>query len=56
MIGIAGNSLILPVAPGYKLDPSYEHEPERDSAGQPQTTTAAIPSTSQPTCSRTMRR
>lgn len=35
VIGIAGNSLIMPVAPGYKLDPSYDYEPELDEEGQP---------------------
>jgi hypothetical protein len=37
VIGVAGNSLIMPVAPGYKLDPTYQHEPERDDRGQPKT-------------------
>jgi hypothetical protein len=35
VIGIAGNSLIMPVAPGYKLDPSYQPEPELDDQGNP---------------------
>lgn len=41
VIGVAGNSLIMPVAPGYKLDPSYEAkprlvdgQPERDELGR----------------------
>jgi hypothetical protein len=35
VIGIAGNSLIMPVAPGYKLDPSYEFKPLLDGEGEP---------------------
>lgn len=35
VIGIAGNSLIMPVSPGYKLDPSYSPEPELDENGKP---------------------
>jgi hypothetical protein len=27
VIGVAGNCLILPVAPGYKLDPTYQYAP-----------------------------
>jgi hypothetical protein len=37
VIGVAGNSLIMPVAPGYKLDPTYELQPELDAAGEPVT-------------------
>lgn len=36
MIGIAGNSLIMPVAPGHKLDPSYELRPLLDEHGEPE--------------------
>jgi hypothetical protein len=35
VIGIAGNSLIMPVAPGHKLDPSYEVRPLLDDHGEP---------------------
>jgi hypothetical protein len=35
VIGIAGNCLIMPVAPGYKLDPTYTYEPQRDERGDP---------------------
>ncbi|WP_437625314.1 hypothetical protein [Sorangium sp. So ce1151] len=35
VIGIAGNALIMPVAPGYKLDPSYEFKPRFDVDGKP---------------------
>ena len=35
VIGVAGNCLIMPVAPGYKLDPSYAYEPALDARGQP---------------------
>jgi hypothetical protein len=35
VIGIAGNSFIMPVAPGYKLDPSYQYEPELDDNDEP---------------------
>ncbi|HWR14602.1 MAG TPA: papain-like cysteine protease family protein [Terriglobales bacterium] len=35
VIGIAGNCLIMPVAPGYKLDPTYEYESELDDNGEP---------------------
>jgi hypothetical protein len=35
VIGIAGNSLIMPVAPGYKLDPTYKYEPELQDSGEP---------------------
>lgn len=35
VIGVAGNSLIMPVVPGYKLDPNYELEPELDADGKP---------------------
>jgi hypothetical protein len=35
VIGVAGNCLIMPVAPGYKLDPSYKYEPDLDARGQP---------------------
>jgi hypothetical protein len=35
VIGIAGNSLIMPVAPGHKLDPSYEVRPVLDDHGEP---------------------
>jgi hypothetical protein len=37
VIGVAGNSLIMPVAPGYKLDPTYTYEPVRDDEGRPVT-------------------
>jgi len=37
VIGVAGNSLIMPVAPGYKLDPTYQLQPELDSQGKPMT-------------------
>ena len=33
VIGIAGNSLIMPVAPGHKLDPGYEIQPVLDERG-----------------------
>ena len=36
VIGIAGNSLIMPVAPGHKLDPGYEVRPLLDDHGDPQ--------------------
>ena len=36
VIGIAGNSLIMPVAPGHKLDPSYEVRPLLDDHGKPE--------------------
>ena len=36
VIGVAGNCLIMPVAPGYKLDPTYEFEPVLDAQGRPQ--------------------
>jgi hypothetical protein len=35
VVGIAGNCLIMPVAPGYKLDPTYEYEPLLDDNGRP---------------------
>jgi hypothetical protein len=35
VIGVAGNSLIMPVPPGYKLDPSYQFQPLLDNAGAP---------------------
>jgi hypothetical protein len=36
VIGIAGNSLIMPVAPGHKLDPSYEVRPLLNADGEPE--------------------
>ncbi len=36
VIGIAGNSLIMPVAPGHKLDPGYEFRPLLDEHGEPE--------------------
>jgi len=36
VIGIAGNSLIMPVAPGHKLDPGYEVRPLLDDHGEPE--------------------
>ncbi len=35
VIGVAGNSLIMPVAPGFKLDPTYQPEQEVDENGRP---------------------
>jgi hypothetical protein len=37
VIGVAGNCLIMPVAPGYKLDPTYTYEPVLDGEGRPVT-------------------
>jgi hypothetical protein len=35
VLGVAGNCLIMPVAPGYKLDPTYTVEPVLDADGKP---------------------
>ena len=32
VIGVAGNCLIMPVAPGYKLDPTYQYGAGREGA------------------------
>jgi hypothetical protein len=35
VIGVAGNCLIMPVAPGYKLDPTFEYQPQLGADGLP---------------------